>query len=460
MAEARTVGPWTLGERLGSGGNAVVWRATRDGLDGEVALKVINATKADKEPYQRFVAEIQFLQSLGDSAGVLPLIDAYLPDEPSKDDRPWLAMPIATPITAALEGAELTTVVRAVLSIAQTLERLKKEAGIGHRDVKPGNLYKRDGEWLIGDFGLIAPLNKDELAKTGRPVGPAHYTAYELIIDPTGADPHPADVYSLAKALWVVATEQSYPPEGHQAAGVAGFNIADVRPDARSGALDRLIDRCTQLPAKQRPTMAEVVSDLERWLEMSVAPEPLELGDLQERLRSALAADTAAYDRAAELKAAWIAAIRLHQSRMKPLHDQLLEIYPRVEVDAMDDKLTNNMMKTLIELGAREVLHCWQRCTRIPTGPDYNPYTLRIGRGIEVADNGEVVLHAFIDVGDPGTSRTDFFWQLHPPRCAPAGTIAAEQAIEQVVHEIHAKTQEGLEVLVRHLAPRGGPAEA
>jgi hypothetical protein len=453
MAESRTIGPWTLIEQLGRGGNAVVWRATRDGRDGEAAVKVINATKANKEPYRRFVAEIEFLRSLDDTAGVLPLTDAYLPDAPSKDDRPWLAMPIATAIADALAGAELTTVVQAVLAIARTLDRLKQESGVAHRDVKPGNLYERDGEWLVGDFGLIAPPDKDELARTGRPVGPAHYTAYELIIDPTGADPHPADVYSLAKTLWVLATGQGFPPEGHQAASVAGFNVADWRPDARAGALDRLIDRCTRLPADQRPSMAELVSELETWLEMSSEPQPLDLRGLHDQLRSALAADSAAYDREADLESAWLAAIRMHSQLMKPLHEQLLEIYRRVEVDAMDDKLTNNMMKTLIETGARTVLHTWQRCTRVPTGPDYHPYTLRIGRGIEVADDGNLILHAFVDVGNPGTSRTDYQWTLHPPRAAPAGTVAAERALEQVVEEIRAETQEALEVFVRHLSP-------
>jgi hypothetical protein len=460
MAESRTIGPWRLIEELGRGGNAVVWRATRDGLDGEAAVKVINATKANKEPYRRFVTEIEFLRSLSDTAGVLPLMDAYLPDAPSKDDRPWLAMPIATPIADALAGAELTTVVRAVLAIARTLDGLKQESGVAHRDVKPGNLYERGGEWLVGDFGLIAPPDKDELARTGRPVGPAHYTAYELIIDPTGADPHPADVYSLAKTLWVLATGQGFPPEGHQAASVAGFNVADWRPDARAGALDRLIDRCTRLPPEQRPSMAEVVSELETWLEISSEPQPLDLGNLRDQLRDALAADTAAYDREGELKSAWLAAIRLHSQLMKPLHEQLLEIYPRVEIDAMDDKLTNNMMKTLIETGARVVLHMWQRCTRVPTGPGYHPYTLRIGRGIEVADDGDLILHAFVDVGNPGTSHTDYDWTLNPPRSAPVGTVAAERALEQVVEEIRAKTREAFEVFVRHLTSGAGPEGA
>jgi serine/threonine protein kinase len=48
-SEPRTIGPWTLGERLGEGGNAKVFRATRPGQPEEVALKIVNA-KPLREP--------------------------------------------------------------------------------------------------------------------------------------------------------------------------------------------------------------------------------------------------------------------------------------------------------------------------------------------------------------------------------------------------------------------------
>jgi serine/threonine protein kinase len=147
-----SVGPWTLLEKLGSGGNAVVWRATRPGTN-EAALKVINSTKAQREPYRRFVQEIEFLRSLGDFPGVLPLLDAYLPERPERGDRPWLAMPVATPIADALEESSLETVVAALAEIATTLAALAEQRA-GHRDIKPGNLYELDGSWLIGDFGV------------------------------------------------------------------------------------------------------------------------------------------------------------------------------------------------------------------------------------------------------------------------------------------------------------------
>ena len=219
MAETatRTFGRWRCLEELGSGGNGVVWRAISEDDTQEVALKVVKSKKPDAEPYRRFVREIKFLLQLGTYDGVLPVIDAYLPD-PAGGDRPWLAMPIATPINDALADASLDTVVEAVEVIATTLARLSSEHDLGHRDIKPGNLYALDGAWLIGDFGLIDIPDLDDLTRSDRPLGPAHFTAYEIIQDPKNAPSGPADVYSLGKTLWVLATRLNWPPIGHQPA--------------------------------------------------------------------------------------------------------------------------------------------------------------------------------------------------------------------------------------------------
>ncbi len=44
----------------------------------------------------------------------------------------------------------------------------------------------------------------------GRPLGPAHYMAYEMILNPASADPHPADVYSLGKPMGVATIRGSH----------------------------------------------------------------------------------------------------------------------------------------------------------------------------------------------------------------------------------------------------------
>ena len=62
--------------------------------------KVVNTRRSDREPYRRFVREIEFLRSLDDLSGVLPVIDAYLPAKPSRNDRTWLGMPMSLSPTA------------------------------------------------------------------------------------------------------------------------------------------------------------------------------------------------------------------------------------------------------------------------------------------------------------------------------------------------------------------------
>ena len=56
----------------------------------------------DDESYRRFTDEIKVLRDLGHDPGVLPILDAYLPESPSKKDRAWLSMPLATEIKKAL----------------------------------------------------------------------------------------------------------------------------------------------------------------------------------------------------------------------------------------------------------------------------------------------------------------------------------------------------------------------
>ena len=294
------VGPWTRLEELGRGGNATVWRATHAG-GPEVALKVINETKVQSESYQRFIREVDFFRRNGALPGVLPMLDSYLPSQPSKNDRAWLSMPIATPIDRALDGRPLADVVEAIATIAETLARLQRDHAVGHRDIKPGNLYERAGEWLIGDFGLISVPDAASLTEDGRQVGPAHFTAYEMILNPSNADPHMADVFSLGKTLWVLATGQRYAPSGHQAVG-NGMGVGELMPHPRSLALDQEIDLMTQNRPEDRPTMEQVARDLRAWLALDSTAPALDVSAAKTALRAKLQTSLAA--RATEALAA------------------------------------------------------------------------------------------------------------------------------------------------------------
>lgn len=448
------LGPWTLRERLGRGGNATVWAATRRGTRGRVALKVINTKRVEREPYRRFLREIGFLRDHQSVEGVLPLVDAYLPAEPTKKNQPWLAMPIATPIDEALRGRPLGDVVEAVASIADTLWRLQRDFGIAHRDIKPGNLYELEGRWLIGDFGLVALPDTEGLTAEGKPLGPVHYTAYEMIRDPATADPHPADVYSLGKSLWVLATDQRFPPEGHQPAGTRGFGIGDFRPHAQAEALDREIDLMTRLHPEDRPSKEQVARDLIAWQQLAVEPVALDVTEARFGLRAKLASAIAEQDTMAQRKELALAAVRRLQELTTPFNRALKDLSPRTEIDSATDKMTANLLTIGRGFGSPQVEFRWHRCTLVAPLEQPSSMTLRMSRSLELLEDGSLALHLMVHVGREGVMATNYNWH-RPVASAPVGTVEAEVMLEDGVRELADALREGIDVWVERLPDMG-----
>jgi hypothetical protein len=253
---------WRLISPLGRGGNGEVWRAEHPHW-GEVALKLLSSKKGDRR--QRFSDEIAVLRELGDHPGVLPLIAAKLPDDTSKE-RAWLAAPVAEEVAEAL-GAEsaLVEVVQAIHAYAVALADLGTR-GIGHRDIKPGNLFRYDDRWVIGDFGLVTYPEKQPVTTTERRLGPLFFMAPEMLRQPDIAKPGPADVYSLAKTLWVLATDQTYPPEGQVRADAPDHSLGRWTQAPGTLSLTLILERATDPNPDQRPSAAQFAGELETWM--------------------------------------------------------------------------------------------------------------------------------------------------------------------------------------------------
>lgn len=440
------VGPWLLGEQLGKGGNGVVHRATHAENDQTVALKLIKVKKAAAEPYRRFVREIDFLRVHGEVEGILPLLDAYLPESPSGTDVPWLAMPIAVPVREALGGQPLDIAVEVVAAVADTLWRLERDTGIAHRDVKPGNLYQMDGRWLLGDFGLISVPGTEGLTEPGARIGPAHFIAYEMITDPVGADPHAADVYSLGKTLWVLATEQTWPPLGHQPVSTPGYAIGDLVPHPKAKLLDQEIDSMTRIDPAARPSKEQVARDLAKWIDLSDPAPELDISAAKIRLNKRIAGDIARQDLAAERKDAALEAVRRVQELTKPLNDKLKELSPRTVIDSSTDKLTNNMLS--IQGWGSSVEFEWKRATLVAPVDNHLPWTLRMGRAIHLLETGELVFDATITVRTEGVMGGGAYnWRQELGR-APVGTVEQEDMLIAGVRIIREKLAEAVEAFV------------
>ncbi len=279
---ARTLGSWEIVDRIAATRHSTVWRATRDGE--EAAVKELAARKPDREPYLRFKDEVELHARIGKRRGVLPVIEAHVPDEPTGDDPAWFAMPIAQTLPEALGDAPpLEEAVRVIGACARTLAGLQDE-GIFHRDLKPSNLFILDGEALVGDFGIATWPEKQALTEAGDKLGPAHFIAPEMVADPASADPGPADVWSLAKTLWTLAVGQRFPPPGQLRVDQEATSLRASVLHERAALLEPILEYATRLDPSARPSMAEVAAELEAWLAPPLEPaEPAALEELAAR---------------------------------------------------------------------------------------------------------------------------------------------------------------------------------
>ncbi|MCA9607143.1 MAG: protein kinase [Myxococcales bacterium] len=278
-------GGWELHNELGAGGNGIVYEAHRG--SERAALKVLRKSYWKGNRLDRFRDEVAAMERCLGLAGVIPLLDHRLPEKPSKKTPPWLAMGLATPLEEALTGASLDEVVTLVHAVAATLTEMHA-LGVSHRDVKPDNILWFEGAWAVGDLGLADFEAKRSTTAEGEKLGPAFFIAPEMLNTAKTADGGPADVYSLAKTLWVLATGQRFPLPGHQARGVAMFALNTWISDPRAALLEAVLAAATLPTPTQRPTMADFRDELSRWLNPPT-PKPmtdddLDLSELQQDL--------------------------------------------------------------------------------------------------------------------------------------------------------------------------------
>jgi serine/threonine protein kinase len=427
------VGPWVVIDKLGGGGNAWVYKAKKDGTTECVALKVLKSQKPVREPYLRFIREAEFLRGSSIEDGILPLIDASVPDKPTRDDPAWVAMPIAQPIRDAVAGAPLETVIDAVATIAETLASLA-EKGIAHRDIKPGNLYRLHDRWLVGDFGLVDIPDLEQLTREGRPLGPAHFTAYELIANPDSVDARPADVYSLAKTLWVLATGQNFPPEGHQSASTTGYGISDLRPHRHAAKLDELIDSMTLLAPEGRPSMAQVARDLRSWLRLGVERPGLNLDDIRAKIRARLQPQLTELDIRSRWERQAEEAIGHIRTLIGPLNDELESIHPKPVLNRGYEEELNGLLIPRQTLSTDRTIFTRYTASWVEVGYGPSPLQLKYGCGVALDEAGNLSIRTAMISGYKGIMG-DAFFRPTAVRSAPVGSIESEEDMQAAIDE-------------------------
>jgi serine/threonine-protein kinase len=193
---------YELHQLIAAGGMGQVWRGTDTALHRPVAVKVLRSEyTGDPTFLARFRAEAQHAASLSHpNIAVVFDYGEEIAQDGTGETLAYLVMEL-------VEGEPLSTLVarEGPLSTEATLSLLRQtafglgeahQAGLVHRDVKPGNILVRpDGSVKITDFGIAWSARSVALTRTGQVIGTPQYLSPEQA---EGRPTTPAsDVYAL-----------------------------------------------------------------------------------------------------------------------------------------------------------------------------------------------------------------------------------------------------------------------
>ena len=260
-----TLGRYEIGDELGEGGMAMVFRARDRELRRDVAVKVLFPHLVRRpDVVRRFHREARTAACL-EHPNILRIYDV---GGAEGDDPPYIVMELIRGRTLLQEieqrGAMLAEIVACIGALLADALAAAHSAGVIHRDVKPANvLIAPGGRLLLGDFGVARLETQDSLVtRTGALLGtPAYMSPEQASGDIATAR---SDLYSLGATLYQLATG-ALPYTGSPAKVMsliaAGNLVAPVRRRSSCGVdLSRLIERLLAVDPSARPEHATVIA--------------------------------------------------------------------------------------------------------------------------------------------------------------------------------------------------------
>jgi serine/threonine protein kinase len=265
------IGEYRIVEVLGEGGMGKVYEAEQVKTGKRVALKVLHPRGRTSAIEERFRREAE---------SILRIVNPHVVDierfGPSADGKfLYLAMELiqGESLERVLRKEAPLVPLRALRIASQICEALAAahDAGVIHRDLKPGNimLVDRDDNHdfvKILDFGL-ARLDTAEAALTrvGDLIGTFAYMA------PEQGQGNPAtpkiDIYAVGEILYEMLTKR-LPHEGSEnilgrKAGVEPVPITNCRPDLPEDVSHLVMKALSRNPDARHATMAELGREID-----------------------------------------------------------------------------------------------------------------------------------------------------------------------------------------------------
>lgn len=279
VRDIHRLGQYTLEKKLGEGGMGVVYRASHAMLRRPTAIKLLHPNRAGKEALARFEREVRRTAML-----THPNTVTVFDYGRTTDGVFYYAMEL-------LEGAALDELVerdgpqpaeRVIHLLQQVAGSLAEahDAGLIHRDVKPGNILVVDRAGIpdlvkVLDFGLVKDVRSaangphasdPSLTMANAITGTPMYIAPEALLAPETVDAR-ADLYALgAVGYWLLTGTHVF--GGSSIVEVCAHHLHSVPelPSARLGSpvpadLEALLLACLAKRPEDRPASAHVLRE-------------------------------------------------------------------------------------------------------------------------------------------------------------------------------------------------------
>jgi hypothetical protein len=193
---------YRLGEEVGAGGMARVFRAEDATLERPVAVKVLRPELATAVGAERFLREARALAAVA-HPNVMAIhecgqVDGVLYYVMDFEDAPSLRTCLDSGPCPEVDAWRLGVDLAAALEATHA-------SGVIHRDVKPGNIFLRPDRAVLADFGIAKDVSESEppLTEADSPGTPA-YMAPEQVTG--GESTERSDIYSAGMVLYEAFT--------------------------------------------------------------------------------------------------------------------------------------------------------------------------------------------------------------------------------------------------------------